>query len=134
MSRQAFRIMRRAPTLSAIYAAELKVTQARLQAQAAFGRGRLAMRAALVRPATLATVTTVSAVFGYWLTRRILPPRPAQDQTDSVSASESTVSKASGAALILPVIVGYAKQQLPALLRQLMQVWTARKHAERVRA
>lgn len=131
MPRQAIRFMMRAPTLSAIYAAELKVAQSRLQTHDSVHRGRLALRAlraTLVRPASLVTVTTVAVIFGYGLTRYIVPPRLPRAQTGSASARKSDMKMTPVAVFILPFIVRYAKQQLPALLRQVRQVWAARQN------
>lgn len=116
MSRQAIRTMMRAPTLTAIYAAELRVAQSRLQTHAALHRGRIAFRATLARPASLVTVAAAAAIFGYWLTRR---PRP---QTVSASDRASNVRMAPVAAFVLAFVVRYAKQQLPAILRQVWAV------------
>jgi hypothetical protein len=111
--------MMRTPTLTAIYAAELRVAQSRLQTHAALHRGRIAFRATLARPSSLVTVAGAAAIFGYWLTRR---PRP---QTVSASDRASDVRTAPAAAFILAFIVRYAKQHLPAILRQ---VWAAQQN------
>jgi hypothetical protein len=118
MSRQAIRTMMRTPTLTAIYAAELRVAQSRLQTHAALHRGRITFRATLARPASLVTVAAVAAILGYWLTRRSRPTVPASDRV-------SNVRMAPAAAFILAFIVRYAKQQLPAILRQ---VWAAQQN------
>ncbi|MBC7405160.1 MAG: hypothetical protein H7252_05700, partial [Cytophaga sp.] len=120
MPHEAIRFMMRAPTLSAIYAAELRVAQSRLQTHGSLHRGQLALRAlgaTLVRPASLLTVTTVAAIFGYGLIRCIVPRRLPRAQTDSASSRESVMKITPVAVFILPLIVQYAKQQLPALLR-----------------
>jgi hypothetical protein len=124
---KAIRIMMRAPTQSAIDAVELRVAQSRLQTQNALHRGRLALRATIARPASVVTLSAVAAIVGYWLTRYIRPPRPRRAQTGSASANGASATKmATFTALLWPTIMRYAKQQFPVLMRQALQVWTAR--------
>jgi hypothetical protein len=115
--------MKRAPTLHAVYAAELRVAQSRLQTQAALQRGRIAFRATLARPASLAAAAGAAAILGYWLARR---PRP-----QSVAAAHPANPTRSSpiAALALAYILQQVKRQLPVLLRHAWAAW--QQHAAR---
>lgn len=113
--------MMRAPTRAAIYAAELKVAQAKRDARDSTSRVRVALRATLARPTTLALIAAAGGLYGFWLARR---PQPTATKTPtSTSASTSTaVATTSVAGVVLAFIVRYVMQHLPFILRQLWAV------------
>ena len=112
------------PTLAAIYAAELRVAQSNGNTRDSLRRVRVAFRATLARPSTLALVAGAAGLFGFWLARR---PQP---QATSPSDGATVAPTTSVAGLVLAFIVRYAMQRLPFILRQ---VWAARqKRATRV--
>ena len=124
MPGQAIRAMMRAPTLAAIYAAELRVAQSKGNTRDSLRRVRVAFRATLARPSTLALVAGAAGLFGFWLARR---PQP---QATSPSDGATVAPTTSVAGLVLAFIVRYAMQRLPFILQQ---VWAARqKRAARV--
>lgn len=109
--------MTRAPTLAAIYAAELRVAQAKRNTRDSLHRGRVAFRAVLVRPSTLALVAVAMGLFGFWLARR---PQPrATPSSDAVAVATTT----SALGLVLAFIVRYGMQRLPFILQS---IWAAR--------
>ena len=116
MSRQSIHTMMRVPTLNAIYAAELKVAQSRLQTYDALQRGRNAFRVALARPASVVTVAAAATFFGYLLARRFRPK--SVSIANRASASNARMVPAAG--LIMAFILRYAKRQLPAIFRQVL--------------
>ena len=124
MPPQATRAMMRAPTLAAIYAAELRVAQSKRNTRDSLRRVRVAFRATLARPSTLALVAGAAGLFGFWLARR---PQP---QATSPSDGATVAPTTSVAGLVLAFIVRYAMQLLPFILQQ---VWAAQqKRAARV--
>ena len=125
MARQATRAMMRAPTLAAIYAAELRVAQSKGNTRDSLRRVRVAFRATLARPSTLALVAGAAGLLGFWLARR--PQPQATSSSDGVTVAPIT----SALGLVLAFIVRYGMQRLPFILQQ---VWAARqKRAVRVR-
>jgi hypothetical protein len=110
--------MIRAPSLTAIYAAELKVALARRNTSDGVGRARLAFRTALARPSTLALVAVASGVLGFWLASR---PEP---RSKSTTRSAGTAARNSTAGLVLAFLVRFGMQRLPQILAQ---VWAARR-------
>jgi hypothetical protein len=107
--------MMREPTLAAIYAAERRVAQSEQDTRDGLRRVRVAFRAALTRPSTLALIAGAGGLFGFWLARR--------PQTTSSSAGVGTATTASGAGLVLAFIGRYAMQRLPSILG-----WVARQY------
>jgi hypothetical protein len=110
--------MIRAPTLAAIHAAELSVAQARRNTGDSLRRARIALRATLARPSTLALVAGVAGLLGFWLARRRPQPR-ATPSSDGAAVNKTT----SAAGLVLAFIVRYGMQRLPLILQQL---WASR--------
>lgn len=107
----------RLPAVVGIYAAELRVAQSRLNTRDSLGRVRVAFRATLARPSTLALVAGAAGLLGFWLARR---PQPrAASSADGVGVATT----ASAAGLVLAFIVRYGMQRLPFILQQL---WAAR--------
>jgi hypothetical protein len=109
--------MMRAPGLAAIHAAELRVAQSERNTRDSLRRVRVAFRAALVRPATLALIAGAAGLAGFWLARRRQPPPQATASTAGVAATTSAVG------LVLAFVVRYGMQRLPSILQQ---VWVAR--------
>ncbi|MET3109182.1 hypothetical protein AAKU67_004153 [Oxalobacteraceae bacterium GrIS 2.11] len=106
-----------APTHAAIYAAELKVAQHRLQARAALHRGGIAFRAGITKPSTILKAAAVVAIVGFGLTRQPRSPaRPSSRRT-------GVARLGSAAAYVVPFILRYVKMQLPAVLSG---AWAAR--------
>jgi hypothetical protein len=103
--------MIRAPTLAAIHAAELRVAQSERNTRDSLRRVRVASRAALSRPFTLALVAGAAGLFGFWLARR---PQPrATTSSDGVAATRSA------AGLVLAFMVRYGMRYLPFILQQI---------------
>ena len=117
MARQATRAMMRAPTLAAIYAAELRVAQSKGNTRDSLRRVRVAFRATLARPSTLALVAGAAGLLGFWLARR--PQPQATSSSDGVTVAPIT----SALGLVLAFIVRYGMQRLPFILQQ---AWAAR--------
>lgn len=110
-----------APDRAAIHAAELRVAQARSNSRDSLRRVRVAFRATLVRPSTLALVAGAAGLVGFWLARRPHPhPQPRPQATASTAGVAATTS---AAGLALAFIVRYGMQRLPFILQQ---VWVAR--------
>jgi hypothetical protein len=110
-----------APTLSAIYAAELKVAHSRLQTHAALHRQRIAFSAALVRPVSFVAVALATATFCYCLTRR------SRSKTGPASEHASDERIAPVVAFTLDSLLRHVRQQLTAIL---LQAWAAKKNAQ----
>lgn len=104
--------MMRAPKLTAIYAAELKVEQSRLQTYAACHRGRVALRMNFTRPSRLVKVAIAAVIVGFWLLGRGRP------KTDHVRHKW----RVTAAGFLLPLIVRNAKLLLRSVLRK---IWVA---------
>lgn len=104
--------MMRAPTLAAIYAAELKVAQSKRNTRDSLRRARVALRATLARPSTLALVAGAAGLFGFWLARRPLP------QAKSSAAGVGVITTTSAVGLVVAFIVRYGMQRLPFILQQ----------------
>lgn len=111
----------RAPDLAAIHAAELRVAQSSRNARDSLRRARVAFRAALARPSTLALVAGVAGLFGFWVARRP-QPRP-QPQSPATASSAGVAATTSAVGLVLAFVVRYGIQRLPFVLQQ---VWVAR--------
>ncbi len=109
--------MIRAPTKAAIYAAELRVVQAKQSTRDSFCRARVALRATLARPFTLALVAGAAGLLGFWLARR---PQPlATFSSDGVGVATTT----SRAGLVLAFIMRYGMRLLPFILNQFRATW-----------
>ena len=112
--------MIRAPTLAAIYAAELRVVQAKQSTRDSLCRARVVLRATLARPSTLALVAGAAGALGFWLARR---PQPrATFSANGVGVATTT----SAAGLALAFIVRYGMQRLPFILQQVRAAWRSR--------
>jgi hypothetical protein len=112
--------MTRAPTPAAIYAAELRVAQAKRNTRESLQKANTAFRAALVRPTTLLGVLAASGVVGFFLARR-----PKKVQVSSApSETASVAATTSLAGVILAFIVRYVMQRLPFILQR---VWALRR-------
>jgi len=109
--------MIRAPDRAAIHAAELRFAQATRNSRDSLRRVRVAFRATLVRPSTLAVIAGAAGLAGFWLARR---PHPRPQATASAAGVAATTS---AAGLALAFIVRYGMQRLPVILQQ---AWVAR--------
>jgi len=105
--------MMRAPTLAAIHAAEQRVAQSGRNARDSLCHARVAFRATLARPATLALVAGAAGLAGFWLVRR--PRRQARYTTDGAGVGK----KASAVGVALAYIVRYGIPRVPFFLQQL---------------
>ena len=114
VSSQTIRVMMRAPTLDEIHAVELRVAQSRLNAWNCAGRARVAFRAVLARPSTLALTAGAAGLFGFWIARR---PRPQKADTTFKSGGRDV--KTSAASLVLGFLWRYGMQRLPFILQQI---------------
>lgn len=111
--------MMRAPGLAAIHAADLRVAQAQRSSRDSLRRVRVAFRAALVRPSTLALVAGAAGLAGFWLARRQQP----QPQPQATASTAGVAATTSAVGLVLAFVVRYGMQRLPFILQQ---VWVAR--------
>src|SRR5471030_3312325 len=107
MARQATRTMMRAPTLAAIYAAEIKVAQFKGNTRDSLRRVPVAFRATLVRPSTLVLAAAAAGLFGFWFVRR--PQPKATSASDGATIAPTT----SAVGLLLAFIVRYGMRRLP---------------------
>jgi hypothetical protein len=124
ISREATRVMTRAPHQNAIYAAELRVAQSRWNTQESLRGVRVAFRATLARPSTLALIAGTAGPVGFWLARQ---PQPQSTSAFDGAAAAKTTSVAG---VMLAFIMRYGMQRLPMILQQ---VWTAwQKRASRI--
>lgn len=112
--------MMRAPTLAAIDAVELRVVQAKQNTRDSLRRARVALRATLARPSTLALVAGAAGLLGFWLARR--PQPPATSTADGVGVATT----ASAAGLVLAFIMRYGMLRLPFILQQVRAAWQQR--------
>jgi hypothetical protein len=126
----------RAPDLAAIHAAELRVAQSQRNTRDGLRRARVAFRAVLIRPSTLALVAGAAGLFGFWLARRPQPQPRAPASTAGVAATNSA------AGLVPAFILRYGMQRLPFILQQVRaaadaartsRLWAARWRATRSR-
>ena len=107
--------MMRAPTREAIRSAELEVERARLSAWIGFQRTRLAVRAALARPATVAVTVGAAGLLGFWLALR-----PRRQAAASTSTGVKVAATSSVASLVLGFLLRYGLRRLPLYLDQLL--------------
>jgi hypothetical protein len=126
MPRQAARAMMRAPTRAAIYAAELRVAQAKQSTRDSLCRARSALRATLARPSTLALVAGTAGVLGFLLVR--LRPRPVESQAVGPGTARTT----STAGLALTLLLQYGMRGLPIVWQRVIDSLPQR--ADRARA
>ncbi len=120
--------MIRAPTRAAIYAAELRVVEAKQNTRDSLCRARGALRAKLARPSTLALAAGAAGVFGFWLARR---PQP---RATSATGDASVATKTSVFGLVLAFLVRYATQGLPLILQQGLTALLAARQKRAARA
>jgi hypothetical protein len=105
--------MMRAPSLAAIHAAELRVAQSRQNARDSLHRARVASRATLARPVTLALIAGATGLLGFWLTRRARSP-----SRRSSPRGEGTAATPSAAGVLAAFIARYGMRHLPFILQQ----------------
>lgn len=105
--------MMRAPTRAAIYAAELRVAQAKQSTRDSLCRARSALRATIARPSTLALVAGTAGVLGFLLAWR---PRPVKSPALGASVARTT----SLAGLALTILLRYGMPHLPVVWQQVM--------------
>ncbi|HKA41017.1 MAG TPA: hypothetical protein VKF40_03415 [Burkholderiales bacterium] len=102
--------MKRAPTLAAIHAAELRVVQSERRVRDATRRLGAALRAELSRPSVVAVIAGVGGLCGIWLARRA--------QTKAPQRQELHVAGASLAGLLAAGAMRFVARLLPVLIRQ----------------
>ncbi|MEO7726523.1 MAG: hypothetical protein ABIS45_04670 [Burkholderiales bacterium] len=114
--------MKKPPTLEAIYAAELRVVQARQRTRdsliRARVRARVAVRATLARPLTLGLVAVAAGACGFWLMRR--------GRTRRAAVSAGVATKTSVAGLLVAFAMRYGRPALPFILRRARVAWQQR--------
>ena len=100
--------MNQVPKPTAIYAAELRIWEAKQGARNSLQRARIAFRAKLVKPATLILIAGTTGVTAYGLIRntRQRPAAVAQAATPTL------------AGVVLAFLVRYAAGYLPSVLEQ----------------
>ena len=116
--------MNRPASKEAIYAAELRVVEAKRATREHFDRSRTALRTTIARPTTLAAVFALATGAGFWLTRK--EKRPTKVTYRSRSSSEAATTAAAStsiAGLVLAFAMRYAMERGPALAKAL---WMAR--------
>jgi hypothetical protein len=119
--------MMHVPTEIAICAAEMRIAQSKRNTQESLSRARLAFRANLVRPSTLAVAAGAAGLLGFWLARR---PRT---QAASASDGKRVAGTPSMAVIVRGFIVRYAMKALPLVWQQVRaagQEQAARAHSE----
>lgn len=99
------------PAPLSIREAELRVLRSMDQVRFGFGRVRVAGRAALARPSTLATVAVVSGLFFFWLARR------TRASSDSAVSNLGQAATTSALGLALAFIFRYGMRQLAKVIR-----------------
>jgi hypothetical protein len=102
--------MRRVPSLASIREVERRVAQHGRDAVNHLRGARIAARAALGRPSTLAWIAGASCMLGFWLSHR--PRTPAAPQGAGATST-------SAMALLAGFAVRWAMRSLPAIVRQL---------------
>lgn len=114
--------MKQPPTLEAIYAAELRVVQARQRTGDSLARARTSLRAQrallrarLARPQTLIAVAATAGLLGFWLMRR--------SRTRRAAAAPGPAVKTSLAGLLLASFMRYGRPAWPFLARQARAAW-----------
>jgi hypothetical protein len=103
--------MRRAPTLAAIHAAEMRVARARQDTVDRLRRGQVALRAALTRPSTVALAAGAAGLLTFLIARG-LRPRAA-------TPAAGLTARTSAAGLVATFVARYAVRHLPFILQQL---------------
>ena len=107
--------MKRAPTLAAIHAAELRVVQSERRVRDATSRLGAALRAGLSRPSVVAVIAGAASLCGIWLARRA--------QSKALPRQELHVAGPSLAGLLAAGAMRFAARLLPVLIRQ---TWSER--------
>jgi hypothetical protein len=112
--------MIKAPDLAAIYAAELKLAEARIQMLDGGRRAWLAVKVAVTRPSSLALIAAAGFCGGWLVSRRSARPEPR--------AGEATAAgKGVIAGLIFPFLLQAASRILPLVVSG---AFTERKKAD----
>jgi hypothetical protein len=109
-----------APTRTAIYAAELRVVQAKQNTRDSLCSARVALRAALTRPSTLALAAGAAGILGFWLARRREP------QATSAAGGAGVAKTTAALDLVLAFIARHVMQGLPFILQQVRAAWQKR--------
>jgi hypothetical protein len=104
--------MMRAPTHSAIRAAELRIAQSKRSTRDSLAGARFALRARLLRPSTLAFAVGSATFLGCWLAR---PRRP---RVTTASRGERVIGAPSIAGVVRAFILRFAMKALPFILQQ----------------
>jgi hypothetical protein len=114
--------MTRAPSLAAVYAAELKFAQSAQNTVNGVRRTRDAVRAVLARPSTLAWVAGAAALSGFLVSRRRTP-------LVQISGRRRVEKepKLSFMGVVMALVMRQALARLPGILEQL---WAARRQSE----
>ena len=103
--------MKRAPTMAAINAAELRLLQSKLNVRQSVEGTRSALRTAIKRPSTLALVALGSGITAYWITRKL------GRSVESVPDNAGSAAKASHGGFVRNLISLYGAQILPFVLQ-----------------
>jgi hypothetical protein len=107
--------MTRAPTRTAIYAAELRVAQCRLNARNGVRRTRAAIRAKLVQPSTLGFVAGGAALAGIWLGHRAQAAPATAAGAEASPATRASARKR----LVTAFLLRYAAKIVPFIAQQM---------------
>ena len=103
--------MMKAPDLAAVYAAELRLVEARNRALDGGRRAWLAAKVAVTRPSSLAIVATAGFCGGWLVSRRAARPAPS-------TGERTAASKGLMAGLVLPFLLQAASRFLPLVVSE----------------
>ena len=113
--------MIKAPNLAAVYAAELKLAEAKTRALDGGRRAWLAVKVGVTRPSSLALIAAAGFCGGWLVSRR--SPRPTPSTEDATAAA----GKGAIAGLILPFLLQAASRILPLVVNG---IFTERQKAD----
>lgn len=105
--------MKRGPTLAAIYAAELRVVEAKQNTRDSLSRARTALRETVARPSTLMWVVGAAGIGGFLLTRRRRGHAKA-----AATGVVGTAATTSALGVVMAFIMRYGQPALPYIIRQ----------------
>jgi len=122
--------MKHTPTSPEVLAAEARFVQSKREVRESVSRVRVAARAAIAKPSTLAGIAAAAGAFGFWLAHR----NYARAQVRAASRHSSRPARPPATALVGGLITQYAMKAAPFLLQQfqaaLQERW-ARHRAQR---
>ena len=112
--------MMRAPTRTAIYAAEMRVVEARWNMREHWSLARTALHAKIPRPATVAVIAGVAGLLALLVTRRRKPVVAASPVVGRAAKARSVLRRA------MTFLVQYQLRGLPFVLQEAAAGWSQR--------